>query len=247
MSRAIAKPMISIGLLNVPIRIESIARTHDISFKYVCPECKTDNIHQKHYCSACDKDYLTTTQFLKGFRTADSLKVFSKEQIQNFESSGKIEIVGIVPSGEIPFYLVEKTYGITPNKELDKNNEIFNLFYESVVENGYIAIGTYTMRNKQHKIAIIPHSERLFMAILHYPDEIDMQNKIEVKESKKENKELLKMLLSKIEKPSIDSIDVQDERIEAIIQAIEQGTEIKIAEKPTSNIAEALKASIKAI
>lgn len=252
MPRAIAKPIVSIGLFNVPIRIETLQRSHDISFSYVCPSCKESGVKQKWYCPKCDKDHLGTGDFLKGYydKVSSTLKVFTKEQIQNFECSGKIEILGVIPCGEIPFYMVEKTYTIVPNAEIDKDHSIFSYFYNGLVNLGYIAIGKYVMRNKEHIVAFIPHSERLFMSILYYADEIELPNPLKSSEMPKEHAELIKTLFGKVEKPSIEQFNLQDDRTEAIIQMIENGTEI-YTETPKStkkeNIEQMLRESIRVV
>jgi DNA end-binding protein Ku len=251
MSRAIAKPIIQLGLLNVPTRIETLQRNHDIGFSYVCPSCKESGVKQKWYCPKCNKDHLNTTEFLKGYsdKISGTLKVFTKEQIANFESSGKVEIIGVIPSGEIPFYMVEKTYSLMPNADIDKDHSIFGLFYNGLVDFGYIAIGKYVMRNKEHIVAVIPHSQRLFMAILYYPDEIELTETLKATKSSQDHAELLKTLFSKIEKPSIEKFELKDDRTEAIIEMIENGTEIQIEARPSKkeNIAEALRKSIEVV
>jgi DNA end-binding protein Ku len=247
MGRALAKPIIQIGLVNIPIRLETLQRSHDISFNNVCSECKGSPVKLKWWCPKCSAEFLSSAGFLKGYydKSESKLKVFSKEQISILSNENtKIEIMAVIPSGNIPFYFVEKTYSVMPEK---KYEELFNLFYAVLNDYGYTIIGKYSLRGHQHIVAIIPYQERLFMSILYYPDEVNLPQELaKTQQNIKDNAELLAKILQKFEKASLTSIDIKDERTEAVIKLLEGGTILDDipTPKPSSNIQELLKRSL---
>lgn len=205
---------------------------------------------QKWWCSNCSEEFLSSVNFLKGWedKVNNKLKVFSKEQISILsQDNTKIEIIAVIPSGNIPFYFVEKSYSVMAEK---KYEELFNLFYAVLNEYGYTIIGKYSLRGHQHIVAIIPYQERLFMSILYYPDEVNLPQELaKTQENIKENAELLAKILQKFEKANLTSIDIKDERTEAVIKLLENGTildDIPIP-KPSNNIQELLKKSLESV
>jgi len=248
--RSIAKPIIQIGLVNIPIRLETLQRSHDISFNNVCSECKGSPVKLKWWCPKCSAEFLSSAGFLKGYydKVNNKLKVFSKEQI-NILTQGdtKIEIIAVIPSGNVPFYFVEKTYSVMPEK---KYEDLFALFYAVLNDYGYTIIGKYSLRGHQHIVAIIPYQERLFMSMLYYPDEVNLPQELaKTQQNIKDNAELLAKILQKFERNSLIELDIKDERTEAVIKLLEEGTIMDSVPvpNPKSDIKELLKKSLESV
>jgi len=247
MGKAISKPILQIGLINIPLRLETLQRSHDISFNNVCSECKKSVVKLKWFCPNCQAEFLSSRNFLKGYfdKINKQLKVFSKDQVNVLaKGDSKIEIIAVIPNSNIPFYFVEKTYAVMPET---KYEELFGLFYSVLNDYGYSIIGRYSIKGHQHIVAIIPYQERLFMSILFYPDEVNLPKELlKIEGNIRENAELLAKILQKFEKNSIAELDIKDERTEAVIKLLEEGTIMDNVPvpNPKSDIKELLKKSL---
>jgi DNA end-binding protein Ku len=127
---------------------------------------------------------------------------------------------------------------------------------EALETNNKIAIGKVVMHEKEHLIALRPYEGALLLTTLHFADEIrspkDFEELKKPPEVDKEELELASQLMRIMKKPFSfkEYRDTYQENLMKLVDAKLQGKEVielRVPEiRPTKNLMEALRASIKA-
>jgi DNA end-binding protein Ku len=180
MGKAIATTYINFGLVNIPIRIETLARDESIKFNMLCPS--HHKINHINYCQICQKSY-DYSELLKGYQVEENkFVVFTKEQLEQLkEKTNAMRVLGFIEETEIPFLLFDTTYNITPQHDRKKGYiglKSFVLFKEALKISGLCCIVKFTLKTKEHLGIIKVFQDRLFLTILHYPYEITISEKV---------------------------------------------------------------------
>lgn len=250
--KAVWSGSIAFGLVNIPVKLYTVAEPKIIGFKILCNKCKTP-LKYKRYCPKCQKE-IEWSNVIKGLEISKGkLVALSKDELEKIkpEKSDVIEIKEFVDRTDIDQIYIDKHYYAIPEKEKEK---AYFLFQEILSLLSKVAIGTFVMHEKERICVISAYKNGLLLTTLNYAYEIrDMENFEVLKERPKIHKEELKLAEQLIEKMSgefhIDGYkDMFAEELKKLIKHKLEGKAIDIKRKSAErkkSLIEALKASVR--
>lgn len=177
MPRAMWSGAISFGLVNVPIKMFTAARSQDVRFNQL-HERDMARIRLKKFCSEEDIE-VPPEEIVRGYEVArDSYVIVTDEELEALAprvTSG-IEIEEFVDLAEIDPVFFENSYYLVPDKGGAK---AYALLRAAMHDAGKVALGRVVLRNRQYLVALRPAGRALAMSTLYYPDEVVDQDDLE--------------------------------------------------------------------
>jgi DNA end-binding protein Ku len=162
---------ITIGLVNVPVRLHTMVRDRSVSFRLLH---KADG-QPLRYDRVCTKDdrVIPWTETVRGYevRKGEYL-VFEPEELKAImpESNRKIRIEKFVFYLSLDPVYFDTSYFLTP----DRSEEAYSLLVTALQDLGRAAIGTITLRTKEYPVVIHAYGGGLVLTTLHYADEVTL-------------------------------------------------------------------------
>jgi DNA end-binding protein Ku len=252
MATSVWKGYLTFGLISIPIRLFSAARTERISLNQLHNVCKT-RIRMPLYCPHCERQ-VQRSEIVKGYEyDKDQYVLFNEEELDKIEpaSARSMEILEFVKVDEIDPLYYDASYYVTPE---DEGKKAYQLLLEAMEESGYAAIAKLTMHQREHIVVIRPRAKGMTLHTMFYTNEIRevaeygrTDNAAEPKEQEKKLAEqLIESLAAKFQPEKYK--DQYQESMSAMIEAKQQGQEVAEAPHPklapVIDLMEALKKSI---
>ncbi len=244
-SRSIWSGRISIGLVNVPVKLYSMIKDQGFSFKYVRKEDACPLKYQR--VCVYDNEVVPWSEVGKAIEVSkDEYVVFDKEELDALksESSKKINIDKFVKLGQVDRILYDKSYILAP----DKSEDSYNLLLKAFNEKGMAGVGKFTMRTREYPVVIYPYRDALILTTLRYSNEVVDPMAMEVLQDLEEPSEEELQLAEKI----IDNLsgefditeyhDTYTERVEELLEKKVKGETIKVEEPETEEVKELMTA-----
>ncbi len=254
MPRAMWSGTISFGLVNVPVKLYSAARSQDVRFNQL-HAADGARIQMKRVCGA-DGEEVPYEEIVKGYEVAPGQYVtITPEELDALapQVTEGIEIAEFIDLAEIDPVYFESSYYLAPSKGGVK---AYGLLLDAMRQAHKVALGRVVLRQKQYLVALRPAGDALSMATLYYPDEVVSQETIEElpKEIPEASPRELAMAQQLIDALSteFDPSKYRDEYREKVLALIEQKAagEVVVAAAPEArpapvvDIMAALEASI---
>ncbi len=250
--RAIWKGHIRFSLVTIPIRIyNAVDNEQAIRFNQLH---KDDNgpVGYDKKCKKCGKT-LTTEEIVKGYQYEPEQYVIVKpEDIEKIrlKSTRIIEIEGFIDAGEVHPTLYESPYFAGPDGLVAAKT--YALLSETLKASGKVGVGKVVLRDREDVVMIAPMDGGLVLYKLRNPSEVRKMEDVPQIESKKVNKDELKLSTNLVESmaSTLKDMDLTDRYHDALREMIEAkiaGKEVvTVAEeaKPVVDIMTALKQSI---
>lgn len=243
---------IGFGLVNIPVRLYLAIREREVPLHSLCKN--GHRIIYKRWCPVEDRE-VTWQELKKGFEISkDKFVVLEKEDLEKIKipSTKTIEIKEFTSEQIDPIYF-DKSYYVVP----DKNGErAYALLFQALALANKIGIGKFTLKDKEHVVAIRAYKKGLLLQTLHYTDEIiGIEGLAELEKLPKPDKkelELAQMLVNKLSKEEVNLSEFKDEYTEALKELIEakvagKSYEVKAEKevKKAKSLIESLTASLK--
>jgi len=251
MASTVWKGHLTFGLLSLPVRLYSAARSETVSFNQLH---KTDHsrVKQVLYCQAEDKP-IQRSDIVKGYEyEKDKYVVVEDEEIKKVapKTAKTMEVLEFVKAAEVdPIYL-ESSYYLAPDEGGEKP---YALLFEALRQSGYVGVANIAMHNREHIVILRPGSKGILLHTMYYPNEIRQVEEFRTDTSavKPKELELAKTLVESLEAPfEPDKYkDNYRENLLAMIQAKVEGKEVVETAQPAHkapviDILEALKMSL---
>jgi DNA end-binding protein Ku len=245
-SRPMWKGRISIGLVNVPVKIYSMIHDQAFSFRLLHRE----DGHPLKYERVCVKDnkVVDWKDVVKGYEVRkNEFAVFEKEEFEAIkpESDERIRIDKFIDYLTIDPVYFNSSYILAPDKSEDAYGLLLNAF-----ENlGKAGIGKITLRTKEYPSLIHVWKGALVLTTLRYAYEVvDPRDMEELSDIKKPSKEELDMAVKIIQNLSgeFDISEYHDtyrEKVEELIEKKMKG-ETVVAETPKKEEVKELMAAL---
>jgi DNA end-binding protein Ku len=251
MASTVWKGHLTFGLVSLPVKLYSAARSETVSFNQLH---KHDNsrVKQVLYCQAEDKP-VPRAELVKGYEyEKDKYVVINEEDIKKVAppSSKTMEILEFVKSDEVDTVYYESSYYMAPD---DAGEKPYALLFEALKRSGFVGIAKIAMHNREHIVILRPGKRGILLHTMYYEDEIRKVEEFRTDTTLVKEKELdLAMTLITSLAAEFEPIKYKDayrESLLAMIQAKVQGREVvetpatqQLA--PVVDIMEALKASL---
>ncbi|MGI8927537.1 MAG: Ku protein [Tepidiformaceae bacterium] len=170
MPRAMWSGAISFGLVNVPIKLFTAARSEDVRFNQLHAEDMA-RIKMVRTCTA-DGEEVQFGEIVKGYEVSpDQYVIVSQEELDALapQVTRGIEIEEFVSLDEIDPVYFEHSYYLVPDKGGAK---AYALLLKAMTDANKVALGRVVLRQKQYLVALRPAGDALAMATLYFADEV---------------------------------------------------------------------------
>jgi len=250
MAASVWKGHLTFGLVTIPVRLFSAARSETISFNLLHKEDHS-RIKQVTYCQLEDKP-IQRSDTVKGYEYEKGHYVVVKdEDIKKVapKTAKVMEILEFVKADQVdPIYL-EASYYIAPDEGGEK---AYALLFTALKDSGYYGVAKVAMHNREHIIVMRPGAKGIVSHTMYYQDEIRQVEEFRTDTSLVKDKELAmaKMLISSLEAEFEPQKyhDTYRDNLQKLIEAKIEGK--KVVETPSEHVApvidimEALKKSL---
>jgi len=251
MAATVWKGYLTFGLISIPIRLFSAARSEGIHFNQLHKECHT-RIKQPQYCPFHER-IVDRSEIVKGYEyEKDQYVLIEEEEIKKIApaSAETMEILEFVNLAEIDPLYYDTSYLAVPE---DPGRKPYQLLVKTMEESGRAAIAKVAMHQREYTVIIRPRARGLTLHTMYFADEIrsvaeyGQPDGVQVKpEEVKLAKQLVESLVADW-KPEKFRDEYQD-RLKALIDAKLKGREVAVAPQPqlapVIDMMEALKASL---
>ncbi len=238
---------ITIGLINVPIKLYPMIYDRGIQFHFLH---KLDGQPLK-YERVCTKDgkIVPWDEVVKGYEVAKKeYIVFDKKELDAMkpESDRRIRIDKFIDYFSIDPIYFHTSYILMP----DKSNDAYGLLLTALQKKGKACAGRITLRTKEYPALVHAYKDALVLTTLRYPyDVANPQNMEELKQLKEPEKSELDLAAKIITDLSgeFDITQYKDdyrEKVEALIQKKLKGEKI-VVEKPVKEEARQLMSALR--
>jgi DNA end-binding protein Ku len=225
---------ISIGLVNVPVKLYTMIRDKSYSFHFLrkkdgCP------LRYQRVCTY-DNEVVEWSDVARGYEVEKGEFVtFTKEELDAIrpESDRRIKIDKFVQYLSVdPLYFLN-SYILGPDKSVDA----YGLLYSALEKKGMAGVGRYTMRTKEYPVLIHSYKGALILTTLRYPNEVleptTVRDLKDLKQPSKKELELAYKILDNLtgEFDITEYKDTYRENVEKLIKKKLKGETIHV-EKP---------------
>jgi DNA end-binding protein Ku len=225
---------LSFGLISMPVRLFSGARSTRISFHMLHRE-DLSRVKQQLYCPN-DERVIGRDEIVKGyeFRKGEYV-VIEPEEIKKIEpkTAKAMEILEFVKEEEIDPVYFESSYYLAPE---EAGKKPYALLARAMQESGYLAVAKLAMHNREYTVLLRPHEKGLMLHTMYYQNEIREApamdtNHDNLKEGElKVAHQLIEALAAKWEPEKYH--DTFEENLKKLIKARMEGGEVTAVEKP---------------
>ncbi len=173
-SRSIWSGSITIGLVNVPVKLYSMIYDKGISFHFLH---KTDGQPLK-YVKMCTKDdkIVPWNEVVRGYEFAkNEFIVFEKQELDAVkpESDKRIRISKFVDYFSVDPVYFDRSYALLP----DKSKDAYSLLLNALQRTNKAGAARITLRTKEYPALLHPYKGGLVLTTLRYAyDVVDPQN-----------------------------------------------------------------------
>src|ERR1041385_838981 len=250
MAASVWKGHLTFGLVTIPVRLFSAARSETVSFNMLHKDDHS-RIKQKIFCALEDKE-IPRTETVKGYEyEKDHYVVIEEEDIKKVapKTARVMEILEFVKADQVdPIYL-ESSYYVAPDEGGEKP---YALLFQALRESEYYAVAKVAMHNREHIIVLRPGSKGILSHTMYFQDEIRQVEEFRTDTSLVKDKELAmaKMLISSLEADFEPQKDHDEYRLnlQRMIESKIEGKKVVAAPSehvaPVIDIMEALKRSL---
>jgi DNA end-binding protein Ku len=225
---------LTIGLVNVPIKLYPMIYDRGISFRFLH---KNDG-HPLKYQKVCTKDQrvIPWQEVAKGYEvTKNEYVIFDKEELDAVkpESDKRIRLDKFVDYFSVDPIYFDRSYALMP----DKGNDAYSLLLTAFEKKGKAGVGRITLRTKEYPALVHAYKGSLVLTTLRYAyDVVDPQGFEELKKLKAPEKAELDIAVKIVADLSgeFDITEYQDrykQKVEELIKKKLKG-ETVVVEKP---------------
>src|SRR5438046_7883634 len=170
MAASVWSGYLTFGLISMPVRLFSGARSSGISFHMLHRDDLT-RIKQQLYCPS-DNRVVERSEIVKGYEYPKNEYIVSElEEIKKIEpkTAKTMEILEFVKSSEVdPVYFESSYYMMTE----EAGRRPYALLTKALEESEYVAIAKLTMHNREYTVFLRPHEGGMMLHTMYYAEEV---------------------------------------------------------------------------
>jgi DNA end-binding protein Ku len=252
MSSSVWKGTLSFGLLAIPVKLYTAARSQRMNLHQLHKVCHT-RLKQPLYCPQCNRQ-VERSEVVRGYEYEKGQYVIvSEEDIKKVtpRSSTVMEIVAFVKQEQIDPIYFDASYFMLPDKGSEKP---YALLLKTLEDSHRVGIATVTMHQREYTVFIRPRKNGLTIHTMYYANEIrevagygKAEKNVKLKLAEVKLAEQLVESLSQDFKPEQFHDEFQ-ENLKALIEAKQKGQTMVAEHKPgparVIDMMEALKKSL---
>jgi DNA end-binding protein Ku len=161
---------LTFGLISMPVRLFSGARSSGISFNMLHRTDKS-RLKQQYVCLA-DGEVVDRSDIVKGYEyRKDEYVIIEPEEIKKIEpkTAKTMEILEFVKTSEVDPVYFESSYYMMPE---EAGRRPYALLTKALEESEYVAIAKLTMHNREYTVFLRPHEHGLMLHTMYYEEEV---------------------------------------------------------------------------
>jgi DNA end-binding protein Ku len=234
MAASVWSGYLTFGLISIPVRLFSGARSSGISFNQLHRDDLT-RVKQQLICPA-DNKVLDRSEIVKGYEyRKNEYVVVEPEEIKQIEpkTAKNMEILEFVKASEVDPVYFDSSYYMMPE---EAGRRPYALLTKALEESEYVGIAKLTMHNREYTVFLRPHEGGLMLHTMYYEEEVRKVEgfgapDVELKDAEvKVAHQLIEALAAEWE-PEKFKDDFQ-ENLKNLIQTKLEGGKIAEVEKP---------------
>jgi len=251
MAASVWSGYLTFGLISMPVRLFSGARSNGISFNMLHRD-DLSRLKQQYVCLA-DGKVVDRSEIVKGYEyRKDEYVVIDPEEIKKIEpkTAKTMEILEFVKSDEVDPVYFESSYYMLPE---EAGRRPYALLTKAMEESNYVAIAKLTMHNREYTVFLRPHEGGMMLHTMYYAEEVRKVEgfgapDVELKDAEvKVAHQLIEALAAEWDPEKFH--DTFQDNVKKLIQTKLEGGEIAEVEKPKKlapviDLMSALKASL---
>ena len=170
MAASVWSGYLTFGLISMPVRLFSGARSSGISFNQLH---RTDHhrVKQQLICPA-DNQVLERSDIVKGYEyRKDEYIIIDPEEIKKIEpkTAKTMEILEFVKTSEVDPVYFESSYYMVPE---EAGRRPYALLTKALEESEFVAIAKLTMHNREYTVFLRPHKGGMMLHTMYYAEEV---------------------------------------------------------------------------
>ncbi|HKS73053.1 MAG TPA: Ku protein [Terriglobales bacterium] len=234
MAASVWSGYLTFGLISMPVRLFSGARSSGISFNMLHRDDLT-RVKQQYYCPN-DNRVVSRDEIVKGYEyRKDEYVVIEPDEIKKIEpkTAKTMEILEFVKGSEVDPVYFDASYYMLPE---EAGRRPYALLTKAMEESDYVAIAKLTMHNREYTVFLRPHEGGMMLHTMYYAEEVRKVEgfgapEVELKEAEiKVANQLIEALADDWD-PEKYHDNFQD-NLKNLIQTKLEGGKIKEVEKP---------------
>jgi DNA end-binding protein Ku len=161
---------LTFGLISMPVRLFSGARSSGISFNMLHRD-DLQRVKQQYICPA-ENRVVERSEIVKGYEfRKDEYIVIEPEEIKKIEpkTAKTMEILEFVKSSDVDPVYYESSYYMMPE---EAGRRPYALLTRALEESEYVAIAKLTMHNREYTVFLRPHKGGMMLHTMYYADEV---------------------------------------------------------------------------
>jgi len=164
-TRSIWSGAITIGLVNVPVKLYAMVYDKGVSFRFLH---KTDG-HPIKYAKVCTKEdkIIPWNEIVRGYEVSkDEYILFEPQELEAVrpESDKRLRISKFVDYFSVDPIYFERTYALLP----DKSKEAYSLLLNALEQTNKAGAGRITLRTKEYPALLHTYKGALVLTTLRY-------------------------------------------------------------------------------
>jgi DNA end-binding protein Ku len=170
MAASVWSGYLTFGLISMPVRLFSGARSDSISFNML----HRDDLHrvkQQLYCPL-DNRVVERGEIVKGYEyRKDEYVVVEPEEIKKIEpkTAKTMEILEFVRESDVDPVYFESSYYMLPE---EAGRRPYALLTKALEESEFVGIAKLTMHNREYTVFLRPHEGGLMLHTMYYEEEV---------------------------------------------------------------------------
>ncbi len=170
MAASVWSGYLTFGLISMPVRLFSGARSTGISFNQLH---RTDHqrVKQQLICPV-DNQVLERSDIVKGYEyRKGEYVIIEPEEIQKIEpkTAKTMEILEFVKTADVDPVYFESSYYMMPE---EAGRLPYALLTKALEESEYVAIAKLTMHNREYTVFLRPHKGGMMLHTMYYAEEV---------------------------------------------------------------------------
>src|SRR6202050_2309145 len=251
MAASVWKGMISFGLVSIPIRLYTAARTKRTYLHQIHDKCNT-RLKQPLYCPTCDR-LVDRSKVIKGYEyeTGQYVMADGDESKKITPPSGKtMEIITFLKENEVDPIYFDSSYFALPEQHAQKP---YALLLKALEDTKKVGVAKVTMHQREYTVFIRARDNGLTLHTMYYANEIaaveGYGKKYDIK-LKPDEVKLADQLVENLSAPFKPEAykDEFQERLSQLIEAKLKGKTVAVApaagKAPVIDMMQALKKSL---
>jgi DNA end-binding protein Ku len=170
MAASVWSGYLTFGLISIPVRLFSGARSSGISFNMLHRTDKS-RLKQQYVCLA-DGEVVDRSDIVKGYEyRKDEYVVIDPDEIKKIEpkTAKTMEILEFVKAADVDPVYFESSYYMMPE---EAGRRPYALLTKALEESEYVAIAKLTMHNREYTVFVRPHKGGLMLHTMYYKEEV---------------------------------------------------------------------------